>query len=73
MQDKKNVGLSSAETDMKIPRHIYQTYVQPTPFMVGWQQQPGWQHHFFDDAACRRFVQQHLEPTKLQAVVRVDQ
>ena len=56
---------------MKIPRHIYQTYVQPTPFMVGWQQQPGWQHHFFDDAACRRFVQQHLEPAVYDVYTRL--
>ena len=47
---------------MKIPRHIYQTYVQPTPFMASWRRQPGWQHHFFDDAACWRVAQQNLGP-----------
>ena len=56
---------------MRIPRHIYQTYVQRTPFMASWQQQPGWQHHFFDDVACRRFVQQHLGPTVYAAYMRL--
>ena len=56
---------------MKIPQHIYQTYVKPTPFMTSWQQQPGWQYHFFDDAACRRFVQQHLEPAVYEAYTRL--
>jgi mannosyltransferase OCH1-like enzyme len=56
---------------MKIPQHIYQTYVQPTPFMGSWRRQPGWQHHFFDDEACRRFVQQHLEPAVYEAYMRL--
>ena len=57
--------------DMKIPRHIYQTYVQTTPFMRSWQQQSGWQHHFFDDVACRLFVKQHLEPAVYNAYTRL--
>ena len=59
------------DVGMRIPRQIYQTYVQRTPFMASWQQQPGWQHHFFDDAACRRFVQQHLEPAVYAAYMRL--
>jgi mannosyltransferase OCH1-like enzyme len=57
---------------MKIPPRLFQTYVHETPFMASWRRlNPAWDYAFFDDAACRRFVQQHMEPAVYETYTRL--